>query len=163
ASDDGLDAKANERVAAAVGIGASAIASAAGAKAVGWLKPLLGLSSVVFVGAVVALALKRPATPPNEVRPPNAMTQTAAPVMPAVTQQEVPTVSVNDLPLTPKPTRQAASPGGELAELERIRAELASGKATQALSDLDRYDATYRRGQFAEEAAVVRIEALAVL
>jgi outer membrane protein assembly factor BamD (BamD/ComL family) len=50
----------------------------------------------------------------------------------------------------------------ELVTLERARSALAAGEATRALSILDTYSAGFPRASMADEATVLRIQALAL-
>jgi len=56
----------------------------------------------------------------------------------------------------PKPLSLRA----ELELLDAIRADLAGGNSTSALAKLDRYDREFQGGALADEAAVLRVEAL---
>jgi hypothetical protein len=59
------------------------------------------------------------------------------------------------------PPASSSSLTEELRELERVRAYLAAGDAHAALATLDAHDRTFKGGDLAPEAAVLRIEALA--
>jgi hypothetical protein len=79
-------------------------------------------------------------------------------------------VDIGDLPhaaatsqkALPTPAPSAAS-ADELAELERIRSELSGGDAASALRDLDSHDVKYNPTALADEATVLRVEALVAL
>ena len=170
AADDGLDERARARIAAAVGIGGGAVvtASVASAKVATWIKALLGIGVLGVVAAGLLLALPREHGAPPPARAVAATAVETSRVVPAASATaDIPTFSVTDLPVA----HSAAKPVGpapavaddDLAELERIRSELAEQHAAQALADLERYDAAHAGGAFADEAAVLRIEALAQL
>lgn len=68
-------------------------------------------------------------------------------------------------PIAPAPSPIAPAPSSttlaeEIALVQAARAALRRGASAQALAELDRYDATYRRGTFGQEVAALRIFAL---
>jgi hypothetical protein len=173
AADDGLDEDARARVAAALGVGAAGVSAgsalaAGGAKSAMWIKWLLGSAIAAAIiggllmiprGKTEATAIEKRALTPPAIAAPVAATpaQSAVP--------DVPTVSITDLPsaiATAKKQTPEAPAEDDLAELERIRAEIGSD-ASRALADVDRYDARHASSAYAEEIAVLRIEALAAL
>jgi hypothetical protein len=86
--------------------------------------------------------------PPAEKPPEESTRASAAPVAAA------PSSAVAPLPL------RATSLHEEAALLESVREALAASQPSRAFATLDRYDAQFASGVLAEEAAVLRIEAL---
>ncbi len=126
-----------------------------------------GTAGVVALGATLA-ALFSLQTKPHEVR--LAVARATADVV-APTAAEagsvdlVPVTKLEDLPTlaygadAPKNVG-APSLAEEVAAIKSAKAALASGNAAQALRELDGYKTRFPRGRLAQEATVVRIEAL---
>jgi hypothetical protein len=110
-------------------------------------------------------------TPPAARAAPTAEAlASAAPVLVATGATATP--STTAAPLLAAPGAATPSPAtsgsprtlaGELAALDAARAALAAGDARRALAGADAYDRDYPHGVLAQEAAVVRIEALHAL
>jgi hypothetical protein len=79
---------------------------------------------------------------------------------PPSTAEEAPAAPVLP-PRAEEPASQAL--GDQVAALNRARSSLAAGDATAALRALDDYDARFPDGVLAEEAAVMRIDALVAM
>ncbi len=174
ASTDGLDGAARDRVARSLGLtvgtwGTAGAAARAAARGRGWWKVLLGTLGTGLAVTVFLLASHRgapavapPARPAHPAAPPSASAATA-------TTPDIPTLAVTDLPVVPRPpvvSSRAVKRGDgdsvaeQLAALDAIRRELAGVQPAAALRDLDSFDAKYAASPFADEAAVLRIEAL---
>jgi hypothetical protein len=67
-----------------------------------------------------------------------------------------------DAPAAPPAPTQPSSLDAELATLDRVRASLAKGNASDALRDLDAYDRAFPASLLADEASVLRADALVV-
>ena len=144
----------------------TATSTATGSTAVKW-----GIAGVVAVGAsVVAFLSLQPKAPSALVASPAAVT--AAPVSapaaaPANTDaaSATPVTKLEDLPTLADATdasKNTAAPSlaDEVAAIRSAKGALASGNAAQALRELDAYKAHFPHGRLAQEATVVRIEAL---
>lgn len=145
----------------------------------GWTK----LISMLSVGAAVIvpagyLALRQSSSGVESaaapaVRPaPVARVETAAGATPReAPRAEVPVQSANSLEsakavpaariLKPEASSRVDSVAAELGAIDGVRAALARGDASGALSRLDGYAKAYPRGRLAVEAEVLRIDALA--
>jgi hypothetical protein len=151
--------------AAASTMGASLIAKwiAAGA-----LSGIVASTGVTLVAHRVEVA-RHPATPATAVAANIAEPVRAAP--PGVESR----VAVDNEPVLPaqpsvasRAPRRATEPesppapglAAEIAALDAARGALAAGSASQTLALLDDYDARFRVRTFAQEAAVLRVEAL---
>lgn len=169
---------------ASSGLAAGSAAAKAGAVVGVKLIAVMGITGLAAVGGAIALqqrhetsvAARAPESAPAVVR--RAPTVVAKPplVPPAVTPAPVASVDVEPPPVASvvvvAPSRKAAPPAPapsesvassvptELAALQQARAALASGDAPQALELLDAYGARFPHGAMAQEATVVRIEAL---
>ena len=160
-------------VAAATISGASGASDAAQAKVGGALSAgavRWGIAGVVAVGAsVIAFLSLRPSAPTPLVSTHLEASQAPVPVapVPAVTDAvAVPVTKLEDLPLAdgtetdaPKGS-PAPSLADEVAAIRSAKSALASGNPAQALHELDAYKARFPNGRLAQEATVVRIEAL---
>lgn len=142
-------------------------ASSASSAAVKW-----GVASVIAIGASVVafLSLQPKAHTPVVAPLSNTPTVSAVPVATpaaAVSGELVPVTKVEDLPTltdgsgadSPKSVG-APSLAEEVAAIRSAKGALASGNAAQALRELDAYKLHFPRGRLAQEATVVRIEAL---
>jgi Outer membrane lipoprotein len=141
---------------------------AASSAAVKW-----GVAGVIAIGASVVafLSLQPKAHTPLVVAPlSNAPSASAVPVpapSAAVSGELVPVTKVEDLP-TLADSSSADSPKNvgvpslaeEVAAIKSAKGALAGGNAAQALRELDAYKLHFPRGRLAQEATVVRIEAL---
>jgi hypothetical protein len=146
---------------------APVVASAAPASAAIAPLPPPSLSSVdpsVTEPAVTATSLAtartnapsaKPASTPSAV-PPLASAEVPVEVTPPPASSD----AVSEAPATPRPR---ANVMGQVASLDRARAALAAGDAASALAVVDAHERTYPGGALAQEAAVLRIEALAKL
>jgi hypothetical protein len=141
--------------------------SAASSVAVKW-----GVAGVIAIGAAVVafLSLQPKAHVPVVAPLSNTPTVSAVPVTApttAVSGELVPVTKVEDLPTlmdgpgadSPKSVG-APSLAEEVAAIKSAKGALASGNAAQALRELDAYKLHFPRGRLAQEATVVRIEAL---
>lgn len=148
----------------------SAVASSAAMK---W-----GVTGVVAVGVSVAAFVGLRSEPPSAPvgnrapvsRPANPIPEPPA-ASPAAPSPEsiatVPVTKLEDLPTLDAPADSpkgagapAASLADEVAAIKSAKVALASGNAGLALHELDAYRARFPRGRLAQEASVVRIEAL---
>lgn len=169
------------RAAAALGL-APASAWALGGS--GWLASL----AVVGVGCLtwVAVSGSEATSPPREssalvapaalpvvapprveersVAPSNAEASVVAAVVPSekhstpVAQVAAPPSAVK---VAPKAERSSSSLAEQIALLDRARAALARGRVADALRDVSAYQSRFGAGAFAQEAAVLRVQALA--
>jgi TolA-binding protein len=64
------------------------------------------------------------------------------------------------VPAAVEKSRADSSVGGELASVDQAREALSKGNAARALRILDDHDARYPNGSLAQEATVVRVQAL---
>jgi len=143
-----------------------------------WKVILVGLLSG---GALVATRPSPPPeTPPKRVEPPvivGAPPQTPAIVMPppptAPPQSAARASEPEEAPPSPEPVTEASavpapkprparppSLTAEIASLDLARSALADGDAKRALRSLDTHDRDFPNGALAQEAAMLRIEAL---
>jgi TolA-binding protein len=166
-----LSAMANERpspelvarMQQGLGIAASSGAAAAGGVA-GWVKlTVVGLvaAGLAGVAAVELRSAQAPAVAPPTVKP--VPVKMEAPVAAAPTPVAVTDLALQDDP-TPARARPAASGTADLREeirmLDQARAAVRAGEANEALALLAKYNRRYPRGQFRQEAQVLRVEAL---
>ncbi len=182
AKSDGPSGESRRRILAGLGVGvaagtlaassnaaqprASAVASSAAVK---W-----GVAGVVAIGASVVAFLslqpKAPSVaPPAAISTPAAAPVTAptvpatgtdaAPVAPVTKLEDLPTLADGPSTDTSK-TTATPSLADEVAAIRSAKGALASGNAAQALHELDAYRAHFPHGRLAQEATVVRIEAL---
>jgi hypothetical protein len=149
-----------------LGLSAAATGTAAAASSVGWVKVALvglaaaGLAGVAYVGLraspqPVAAAPVRQPTPAKVETP-----VTPAPAAVSVAPIEV----TRTQDRTPVKARSVASVAPDLREeirlLDQARAAVRAGEGSQALTLLAKYGKRYPRGQFRQEAQVLRVEAL---
>ena len=150
------------------GAAQGAAGSAAKSAALKW-----GVASVIAVGAsVVAFISLRPSAsvvasvPMATLAPPRAAAVAVSSVSAlASTESElVPVTKVEDLPTLAVGSDAkivgAPSLAEEVAAIKSAKAALASGNASQSLHELDSYRAHFPHGRLAQEANIVRIEAL---
>ena len=171
------------RMAAALGVTATAIgtataanalaagaavskATAAGASAV-WPWVSAGVIGLVVAGAVVGTRVGRPAREPHAARP--AVTPPAAPapatpepmapaLAPAVTPALAPGAIAQSQRARAVPT--AGDLGDQVALIDSARAAVSTRDGRRALEILRRYQERYPAGSFRPEAAAIKIEAL---
>ena len=153
---------------AAASKGAASVASRSALK---W-----GIFGSVLVGAAaVALLVTRHPAPKASPSPANPAVATALPApvpspalaAPAATADSTPVTKLEDLPTLPDSSatdaaRAAAAPSlaDEVAAIKSAKGALAAGNAAQSLRELDAYKTHFPHGRLAQEASVVRIEAL---
>lgn len=152
------------------GAAQTAAGSAAKSAALKW-----GVASVIAVGAsVVAFISLRPSAsvsaavaPMTSLAAPRAAAApvpSVAPVTTSIDTAVVPVTKVEDLPTLAGDTEiksvSAPSLAEEVAAIKSAKAALASGNASQSLHELDAYRTRFPRGRLAQEASIVRIEAL---
>ena len=179
ARSEGPSGESRRRILAGLGVGIAAgtlaepsgaaqtaTGSTAGSAAVKW-----GIAGVVAVGAsVVAFLALHPNAPRAVVLPPAVV---AAPATQAVAAapantdpaSATPVTKLEDLPTLADGTdasKNVAAPSlaDEVAAIRSAKGALASGNAAQALRELDAYKMHFPHGRLAQEATVVRIEAL---
>ncbi len=148
------------------GAAQTATGGAGGSAAVKW-----GVASVVAIGAsVVAFLSLQPKAPSVAVAPhpvvaaPAALTAApastaAAPVTPITKVEDLPTL-VDGAGTDASKSVAAPSLADEVAAIRSAKSALAGGNAAQALRELDAYRVHFPHGRLAQEATVVRIEAL---
>jgi TolA-binding protein len=151
------------------GLGLSAAASTgttAGAASIGWVKAAffgvaaVGLAAVGYVGL-------RPENPTPAVQPAGTppLTKVQAPTVPESKPRPVaaPEAAPPQAPSTAK-SRPVASVAPDLRDeirlLDQARAAMREGEGSTALALLGKYARKYPRGQFRQEAQVLRVEAL---
>jgi hypothetical protein len=66
-------------------------------------------------------------------------------------------------PTSANPAAPSTTLADEVAQIDRVRAQLARGRADGALLDLDQYDAHFARPQLRPEAQLLRLRALSAL
>jgi len=167
-----LSAMANERpspelvarMEQGLGIAASGGAAATAGGVAAWAKlAVVGLvaAGLAGVAAVELRSADGPAVAPPTVKP--VPVKVEAPVAAAPTPVAVTDLALQDDP-TPARPRPAASGTPDLREeirlLDQARAAVRAGEANEALSLLAKYNRRYPRGQFRQEAQVLRVEAL---
>ncbi|HEY1533250.1 MAG TPA: hypothetical protein VGF76_04515 [Polyangiaceae bacterium] len=179
ARSEGPSAESRRRILAGLGAGIAAgtisapsdaaqkaTHSAASSVAVKW-----GVASVIAIGASVVAFLSLQPKAHTPVVPPltNAPTVSVPVTAPAATVsgELVPVTKVEDLPtLTDSASADSPKSVGapslaeEVAAIKSAKGALAGGNAAQALRELDAYKLHFPRGRLAQEATVVRIEAL---
>jgi TolA-binding protein len=156
-------------------VASGSIAPKAAAAGTAALVKWLALGAVVTAVGGVAVHYRHRATLPTTVvasaPAPAPTTPEVAPVtQPAPTADQA--LSLADSPLHQEPARAARSPrhvepsdretslGDQVAALDRARRAMADGNAATALADVAEYQAKYPHGALAEEAEVLRVEAL---
>ena len=180
ARSEGPSAESRRRILAGLGAGVvagtisapsdaaqKATHSVASSVAVKW-----GVAGVIAIGAAVVafLSLQPKAHTPVAAPLSNTPTVSAVPVTApaaAVSGELVPVTKIEDLPtLTDSASADSPKSVGapslaeEVAAIKSAKGALASGNAAQALHELDAYKLHFPRGRLAQEATVVRIEAL---
>ena len=171
----GVAAGTMSQTSAAAGTAQGGASSAVGSAALKW-----GVAGVVAVGASVIafLGLRAPA-PSASVAPQGTLSAAVAaaspepPVSvnstataPGTGEVAPPITRVEDLPTLadtgsdPAKSVSAPSLAEEVAAIKSAKAALASGNAAQSLREIDAYRMRFPRGRLAQEATVVRIEAL---
>ena len=190
ARNEGPSGESRRRILAGLGMGVAAgtvsqtsgAAQSAGAgTAVGSAALKWGIAAVVAVGvSVVAFLSMRPQAQVTSVTsvtsdaPTAGVALTSAPskvatpataTAPGSADLAVPVTKVEDLPTlsgAPDAVKGVSTPSlaEEVAALKIAKAALASGDAAESLRDLDAYRIRFPRGRLAQEASVVRIEAL---
>jgi hypothetical protein len=179
ARSEGPSAESRRRILAGLGVGIAAgtisassdaaqhaTSSAASSAAVKW-----GVASVVAIGTCVVAFLSLQPKAPTELVPNTANAAPASTTQPAVaattSTELVPVTKVEDLPTLPDGAgsdtpRSVGTPSlaEEVAAIKSAKGALAGGNAAQALRELDAYKQHFPRGRLAQEATVVRIEAL---
>lgn len=149
-----------------LGLSTAATGTAAAASSVGWVKvALVGLAAAGLAG--VAYVGLRSAQSPVAVLP--SVKPVPVKVEAPVTAEPKP-VSVAELEVaqaedpTPSRPRPVASVAPDLREeirlLDQARSAVRAGEGSQALALLAKYARRYPRGQFRQEAQVLRVEAL---
>jgi TolA-binding protein len=149
-----------------LGLSTAATGTAAAASSVGWVKvALVGLAAVGLAG--VAYVGLRSADSPVAVLP--SVKPVPVKVEAPVTAEPKP-VSVSELAVAqaeepaPSKPRPVASVAPDLREeirlLDQARSAVRAGDGSQALALLAKYARRYPRGQFRQEAQVLRVEAL---
>jgi hypothetical protein len=154
----------------AAGAGTGTAAGAAPAGAHGALGALGMVGKWVALGAVsatVAVGTARVVTAPA---PPPSVTVVARPVSAAVAVAPASAPAVAPAPASAPAPAPASAPGtafpplsAELPFIDLARSSLAKGLPGYALSSLDTYDLRFPHARLAEEARVLRIEALVKL
>ncbi len=149
------------------GAAQTATGNAASSAAVKW-----GIAGVVAVGAsVVAFLSLQPKAPSIPVAAPLVAAAPATPpaATPASTEAAplAPVTKLEDLPTLADgagtdASKNVAAPSlaDEVAAIRSAKGALAGGNAAQALRELDAYKVHFPHGRLAQEATVVRIEAL---
>jgi hypothetical protein len=163
----GLSTVAGSTTAAAVARGGVSLGAAkwlifgavSAAVAVGTVEVALKASSVPALAPSVA-HLGRTATLASKSSSP---LESPIPLTPAASVQVLPIPSPTDGRAKSHPAEVASSQSAlveQVAALDRARASLAAGQASESLSQLDRFDRRYPRSSLAPEATVVRVSAL---
>jgi outer membrane biosynthesis protein TonB len=176
-------------VAASTTLAAGSVAAKAGSVVGGKLIAVIAFTGLAAMGGAMALQQRHRASepPPDEHTVPVVVQQTPTVVprpapVPSIAPAPVPSIAPAPVesvearptgsisvtpppraatPVAPEPTETATSSmPSELAALQQARASLASGDPARALSMLDAYAARFPHGVMAQEAAVLRIEAL---
>jgi hypothetical protein len=151
------------------GLGLSAAATspvAAASASVGWVKGALiglaavGVAGVVYVGFPTSQA---PVAVAPSVKPVPVKVEAPPKPEPKPVQVAELAVAPSEEPAPSKP-RPVASVAPDLREeirlLDQVRAAVRAGDGGQALALLGKYSHRYPRGQFRQEAQVLRVEAL---
>ncbi len=152
---------------------ASASIAPAAAKS-GLALKLVALGAAVVAPIALWFAVAQPNAEHQPVLTPNVV-QTQAPAAPAVAEERAPATSpapavtqLEDLPVLPSAAHSAAPSGAdeptladEVKAIQRAKSALSAGNASGALKELDAYKASFPHGRLAQEATVLRIEALA--
>ncbi len=168
--------------AGAAATGGGGAAGATGAALAGWkILAVVAIVGGAAVGGAVAVtrttdvapsesATSSPSAPVPLARPEPAPpdTQSAAPPpmlaapAPAPIHVDTPKVAVPSVPSTVPSSAPVFDLAGEVRAIDRARAALAGRDTGETLAALDDYDRRYPAGSLAREAAVLRVEALAL-
>ena len=180
---DGPSAPSVRKAAAALGIagtvvGAAGTVSTVAAAGLPLALKLVGIATLVVGTAVAGVGLYSHAEHGVRVRRqrlPQPTTEPAAPLPAAASATEIavvaptppePTPSMRPLPRSlsrPAAPARALGLAAETGALDEARSALRSGQPAQALRALDSYSKSFPRGAMAQEATVLRIEALSQL
>jgi hypothetical protein len=179
ARSEGPSSESRRRILAGLGAGVAAgtlsqtssaaqsTTSAVSSAALKW-----GVAGVIAVGAsVFAFISMRPPAELPVIPVTSLLASAPAPVTSVATvasdsSEAVPVTRVEDLPTlagtAADPAKSTAAPtlAEEVAAIKSAKATLASGNAAQSLKEIDAYRSRFPRGRLAQEATVVRIEAL---
>ncbi len=151
---------------------ASGATTAAAAATFGWAK--LAFAGLAAAGLAVgaAVVLRHPAEPAPPTIAPSLKPVPAKVEAPALQPGPEP-VSVTDLAVVPEEAQEPAAPSRprpaasvtvdlkeEIRLLDQARAAVRGGQGSEALAVLAKYNRRYPRGQFRQEAQVLRVEAL---
>jgi TolA-binding protein len=149
-----------------LGLSTAATGTAATASSVGWVKVALvglaaaGLAGVAYVGLRTAPAPTAVLPPVKPVPVTVEAPATAEPKPVSVAELEV-AEAAGPAPARPRPVASVAPDlREEIRLLDQARAAVRAGEGSQALSLLSKYARRYPRGQFRQEAQVLRVEAL---
>ena len=148
-------------IAAVVAVGVSVVAFLS-------MPPQAQVTSVTSVTSVTPVTSVTSDAPTAGVALTSAPSKVATPATataPGSADLAVPVTKVEDLPTlsgAPDAVKGVSTPSlaEEVAALRIAKAALASGDAAESLRDLDAYRIRFPRGRLAQEASVVRIEAL---
>jgi TolA-binding protein len=149
-----------------LGLSTAATGTAATASSVGWIKvALLGLAAAGLAG--VAYVGLRPAplvtAVPLSVKPGPVKVEAplAAEPKPVAVAELAVARTEDRAPAKPRPvTSGAPDLREEIRLLDQVRSAVRSGAGSEALALLAKYARRYPRGQFRQEAQVLRVEAL---
>jgi hypothetical protein len=136
----------------------------------GWLKVAVAGAVAASLGAGVSVWQHRSSPPQAQAVVTSAPPSQAAPVAPLAQveparEQAAPAEVAAVEPVAPiTRARPLASAAGDLREeirlLDEVRSKVRAGAYEQALKLLGKYDRRFPRGQFRQEAQVLRVEAL---
>jgi hypothetical protein len=155
-----------------LGLGTTATSTAATASSVGWLKStVVGLAVVGLSGAAYVALRTSPSSPSSPsptpiapaVAPVVAAVETPVPAEPKRVPVAAPEVREppDRAPARPRPVASVAPDlREEIRLLDQVRSAVRAGEGSQALALLAKYGKRYPRGQFRQEAQVLRVEAL---
>jgi hypothetical protein len=120
-----------------------------------------GVAKTEAKAPIVAMAESAPsAIAPAAAPVPATPERTSEPMEPAAPSAEAPSEPAPAPHPTPAPSSLKRSTAEQLSLVDAARVALAKNDTAQALGTLDDLDRRFPRGEFAEEAAVLRIEAL---
>lgn len=147
-----------------LGLSAAATTGTATAASVGWVKAaLVGLAAVGLAGVAyttlrsketTAVVLPSVKPVPVKVEAPAAAEPRPVPVADLA-------VATDPAPAKPRPVASVAPDlREEIRLLDEVRSAVRAGDGSQALALLGKYARRYPRGQFRQEAQVLRVEAL---
>jgi len=140
-------------VAGVVAIGASVVAFLSLRSPV----PSTSVTSVASAASVTNASPMATLAPPTAAKPTEAIQGLAPPV---TRVEDLPTLADSSAVTDAPKSTSAPSLAEEVAAIKSAKAALASGNAGQSLREIDAYRARFPRGRLAQEATVVRIEAL---